>query len=47
LLYRLHAVVAPHEQANISTSAANVSAYPVDFEGPSRRFVVVPIAARQ
>jgi predicted secreted protein len=45
--YRLYAVVAPHEQANIATTAAIVSAYPFDFEGPSRRFVVVPIAAKQ
>jgi predicted secreted protein len=41
--YRLYAVVAPHEELSLAAAAAIVSAYPFDFEGPSRRFVVVPI----
>jgi predicted secreted protein len=40
--YRLYAVVAPHE-GDLSSAAAIVATYPFDFEGPSRRFVVVPI----
>jgi predicted secreted protein len=41
--YRLYAMVAPHDGSGLSSGAAIVSAYPFDFEGPSRRFVVVPI----
>ena len=41
--YRLYAVVMPHEEGNLSNGVAIVSAYPFDFEGSSRRFVVVPI----
>ena len=41
--YRLYAMVAPHEGSGLFSGAAIVSAYPFDFEGPSRRFVVVPI----
>jgi predicted secreted protein len=40
--YRLYAVLTPHE-GDLSAGVAVVSAYPFDFEGPSRRFVVVPI----
>jgi predicted secreted protein len=41
--YRLYAMVTPYEGSGLSAGAAIVSAYPFDFEGPSRRFVVVPI----
>jgi predicted secreted protein len=44
--YRLYAVVTPH-QGGLSAAAAIVAAYPFGFEGPSRRFVVVPIGAAQ
>jgi predicted secreted protein len=44
--YRLHAVVTPHE-GDLSAGAAIVAAYPSGFEGPSRRFVAVPLAARR
>jgi predicted secreted protein len=40
--YRLYAVVTSHD-GGLSAGAAIVSAYPFDFEGPSRRFVVVPL----
>jgi len=41
--YRLYAVVTAHEGDGLSDGAVLVSAYPFDFEGPSRRFLVVPI----
>ena len=41
--YRLYAVVMPHEEGDLSNGVAIVAAYPFDFEGSSRRFVVVPI----
>jgi predicted secreted protein len=41
--YRLYAVVMPHELGDLSTGVAVVSSYPFDFEGSSRRFVIVPI----
>jgi predicted secreted protein len=44
--YRLYAVVTPHE-GGLSGAAAIVGSYPFGFEGPSRRFVVVPIGAGQ
>jgi predicted secreted protein len=44
--YRLYAVVTPHE-GGLSGAAAIVASYPFGFEGPSRRFVVVPIGAGQ
>jgi predicted secreted protein len=44
--YRLYAVVTPHE-GDISAGAAIVAAYPFGFEGPSRRFVAVPLGAKQ
>lgn len=41
--YRLYAIVTPYGGNNgLSAGAAIVSAYPFDFEGPSRRFIVVP-----
>lgn len=41
--YRLYAMVTPFGSNNgLSAGAAIVSAYPFDFEGPSRRFIVVP-----
>jgi predicted secreted protein len=44
--YRIYAVVTPHE-GGLSGGAAIVASYPFGFEGPSRRFVVVPIGAGQ
>jgi predicted secreted protein len=44
--YRLYAVVTPHE-GGLSGAAAVVASYPFGFEGPSRRFVVVPIGTGQ
>jgi predicted secreted protein len=44
--YRLYAIVTPH-QGDLSAGAAIVAAYPFGFEGPSRRFVAVPLAPRQ
>lgn len=41
--YRLYAMVSPHEGSGLSAGAAIIAAYPFDFEGPSRRFLVVPI----
>jgi predicted secreted protein len=41
--YRLYAVVTAYEGDGLSDGAAIVSAYPFDFEGPSRRFLVVPM----
>jgi predicted secreted protein len=40
--YRLYAVVTPHE-GDLSAGVAIVAAYPFAFEGPSRRFVAVPL----
>lgn len=45
--YRLYAVVTPHETGDLSAAAAIVSSYPFDFEGSSRRFVAVPLAAKE
>jgi predicted secreted protein len=44
--YRLYAVVTPHE-GGLEGAAAIVASYPFGFEGPSRRFVVVPIGAAE
>jgi predicted secreted protein len=44
--YRLYAVVTPHE-GGLSGAAAIVASYPFGYEGPSRRFVVVPIGAKE
>jgi predicted secreted protein len=41
--YRLYAVVMPHELGDLFNGVAIVSSYPFDFEGPDRRFVIVPI----
>ena len=41
--YRLYAVVAPFNQ--FGPRLAIVSVYPIGFEGPDRRFMVVPIDA--
>lgn len=41
--HRLYAVVTPFEFGSINNGVVLVSAYPFDFEGSSRRFVVVPI----
>lgn len=41
--YRLYAVVTPH-QAGLSAGAAIIATYPFGFEGPSRRFMAVPLA---
>ena len=37
------ACVMPHAEDNLSNAIATFSAYPFDFDGSSRRFVVVPI----
>ena len=44
--YRLYAVVTPHESGLSSATAAIIATYPMDFEGPSRRFMVVPIISQ-
>lgn len=45
--YRLYAVVLPTESGKLSDGAAIVSTYPFDFEGASRRFMAVPLAAKR
>lgn len=42
--HRLYAVVTPFEFGSINNGVVIVGAYPFDFEGSSRRFVVVPIS---
>ena len=43
--YRLYAVLAPFEQG--APRVAIISVYPVGFEGPDRRFMLVPIDPAQ
>ena len=44
--YRLYAVLLPYWGGEVTTGVAIVSSYPRGFEGPDRRFLVVPLRAK-
>lgn len=41
--YRIYGVVLPYMSSSISDAVALISVYPGGFEGPSRRFLAVPL----
>lgn len=41
--YRIYGVVMPYMSSSISDAVALISVYPGGFEGPSRRFLAVPL----
>ena len=45
--YRLYAVVFPYGDSEIGHAVAIVAFYPRGWEGPDRRFLAVPLGARQ
>jgi predicted secreted protein len=45
--YRLYAVLLPYWGGEATSGVAIVSSYPRGWEGPDRRFLAVPLAARQ